>query len=90
MELEITRPQKVVAKTLSIHMKVRDTFCAQLKDDKGEVLYNQDHDYVPGFMPGDHYGDYLMLDIDIDTGQILNWKKPHAVDIQHWMEGYKE
>jgi hypothetical protein len=26
-------------------------------------------------MPGDHYGDYLMLDIDPYTGKIVNWKK---------------
>lgn len=30
--------------------------------------------YVPSFMPGEHYGDYVMLDIDPYTGQILNWK----------------
>jgi hypothetical protein len=32
--------------------------------------------YVPDFMPGDHFGDYVMLDIDIDTGKIVNWRKP--------------
>jgi hypothetical protein len=30
--------------------------------------------YVPSFMPGEHYGDYVMLDIDPYTGKILNWK----------------
>ena len=28
-----------------------------------------------GFMPGEHYGDYVMLDIDPYTGIILGWKK---------------
>lgn len=32
--------------------------------------------YVPDFFPGEHWGDYLMLDIDTDSGLILNWKKP--------------
>ena len=27
--------------------------------------------YVPGFLGG---GDYIELDIDLDTGKILNWK----------------
>lgn len=31
--------------------------------------------YVPSFMPGEHYGDYVMLDIDPYTGLILGWKK---------------
>jgi len=28
---------------------------------------------VPGFMPGDHYGDYVMLEIDLATGRIVDW-----------------
>jgi hypothetical protein len=32
--------------------------------------------YVPDFMPTKHYGDYVCLEIDIDTGAIVNWKKP--------------
>jgi hypothetical protein len=27
-------------------------------------------------MPGKHYGDYVRLDIDLETGRILNWVKP--------------
>lgn len=38
--------------------------------------------YVPDFFPGDHYGDYLMLNIDVETGHIKNWKKPVAADIE--------
>ena len=37
--------------------------------------------YVPDFMPGDHYGDYVMLEIDIETGHIVNWKKPSKADL---------
>lgn len=43
-----------------------------LKKDGTTVDYNG---YVPSFMPGEHYGDYLMIDIDPYTGLILNWKK---------------
>jgi hypothetical protein len=35
--------------------------------------------YVPEWLPGpnvQHYGDYVILDIDVATGQILNWKPP--------------
>ncbi len=32
--------------------------------------------YVPRFFPGQHYGDYIQLHIDVDTGNIVNWVKP--------------
>ena len=39
-----------------------------------------EHDgYVPSWLPNsevEHYGDYVELDIDLATGQILNWKRP--------------
>lgn len=60
---------------LSTCIKCSDRFCATLTDGNGNVLKEHD-DYVPEFMPGEHYGDYVELDIDIETGQILNWKKP--------------
>jgi len=33
-------------------------------------------------MPEDHCGDYVELDIDIDTGMILNWKKPTKAQLK--------
>ena len=60
---------------LSICVKCSDRFSAVLTDKEGEVQRNYDG-YVPSFMPDEHYGDYVMLDIDTDTGKILNWKKP--------------
>lgn len=36
-------------------------------------------------MPGQHYGDYVILDIDLDTGKILNWKPPTAEQIEEWI-----
>jgi hypothetical protein len=77
---------QVEAKTLKIHCKVCDNFTASLADQNGEDLHVQDDGYVPGFMPGQHYGDYLILDIDLDTGKILNWKAPTAEAIQKWID----
>lgn len=62
-------------KTIEISAKCSDLFSAQVINDKGEVLINYDG-YVPNFFPDEHYGDYVMLNIDIATGKILNWKKP--------------
>lgn len=91
MEIEI-KPKtvtKVNAKTLKICAKVRDCFSATLLDANGTELH--DHDgYVPSFMPGNHHGDYVMLDIDIDTGVITNWKKPDADTLSEWVNGAEE
>ena len=90
MEIDKFEKVKVNVKTLKIHLKVRDRFTASLESSTGTEIFDQDDGYVPNFMPGDHYGDYVILDIDIDTGQITNWKKPSAEDIQEWIAGEEE
>lgn len=84
MEINMTKPVKVQAKTLKLHMKVRDEFEADLVDQDGAVLKSYEG-YVPSIMPGEHYGDYLILDIDIDTGTINNWKKLRPEDIEKFI-----
>lgn len=90
MEIDKIEVVKVNAKTLKIHTKVTDRFQAQLVSSTGTEIYDQEDGYVPGFMPGDHYGDYLILDIDIDTGQITNWTTPTQNDVQSWISGGNE
>lgn len=89
MEISQLKQVKVNAKTLRIHMKVRDQFEADLKDADGEVLKEYEG-YVPDFMPEQHYGDYLILDIDIDTGQITNWVKPSAEQIETFINSEED
>lgn len=76
---------QVEAKVLKIHCKVCDSFTASLVDQNGDEIHDQEDGYVPGFMPGQHYGDYIILDIDLDTGKVLNWKPPTAEQIQEWI-----
>lgn len=76
---------QVEAKTLKIHCKVSDMFTAELVDQNGATIFDQEDGYVPGFMPGQHYGDYVILDIDLDSGRILNWKAPTADAIEEWI-----
>ena len=94
MKINQMKKVQVEAKVLSIHMKVCDGFCAGLLDADWEVIKDYEG-YVPEFMPGDkdggsHYGDYLILDIDIDTGQILNWKKPTQEQIESFINGKEQ
>lgn len=89
MEIRVMEPRTVEARTLQIRCKVRDCFNARLVDSEGRIL--KDHEgYVPGFMPGRHYGDYLILDVDIDTGQITNWKVPTAKQIEEFVGSEEE
>jgi hypothetical protein len=84
MEIDMLKTVKVNAKTLKLHMKVRDTFEANLYDAEGAMLKSYEG-YVPDFMPGQHYGDYLILDIDLDTGAITNWVIPSSAEIQRFI-----
>ena len=66
---------------IRLHMKVCDSFNSCLVDAQGEEVAEHDG-YVPDFFPGEHYGDYLILNIDLETGQIKNWIKPTAGDLE--------
>lgn len=67
-------------KILKICVKCSDMFSAELVVD-GEVTKTHDG-YVPKFMPEEHYGDYVELDIDIETGMIVNWQKPSDSELE--------
>jgi len=66
-------------KILKICAKCSDMFSASLIED-GKNVGNY-YGYVPEFFPGD-CGDYIVLEIDIDTGQIKNWRKPTKKQLQ--------
>lgn len=87
MEIGIKKEVKVNAKELRLHCKVSDRFTASLHDQDGEEIFCQEDGYVPGLMPGQHYGDYVIINIDIDTGMITNWKIPTADDVKSFIDG---
>jgi hypothetical protein len=82
MEINQQKLVKVDAKTIKLHVKVTDRFNGELIDAQGETIFDFQDTYVPDFFPGQHYGDYVILDIDIDTGMITNWKVPTAEQIE--------
>lgn len=88
MEIDAIERVKVNAKTLKVHLKVTDSFCATLESATGTELCCYEN-YVPDFMPGEHFGDYVILDIDIDTGQITNWVQPTKQQIEEFIGGEK-
>ncbi|CAD0265736.1 hypothetical protein HBO43_01450 [Pseudomonas veronii] len=53
-------------------------------------LVGCDEGYVPDLFPAQHYGDYLILNIDLKPGRIKNWRKPIATDIEKMIEANQE
>lgn len=90
MEIEVKAKKTVEAKLLKLYLKVCDQFTATLEDTDGNEICDNGDNYVPDFMPGEHYGDYVILDIDINTGMIVNWKKPSADELAEWVNECKE
>ena len=82
IELKAMVQQKISVSTVTVHVKVGDRGFYEFKSPDGTSLKELQEDYVSDFFPGDHYGDYLILDIDLETGQIKNWNKPNIEDIE--------
>lgn len=80
--MKVTIDEKEVdVQRISISAKCSDLCCAQLQDKDG--AYVAEHNgYVPALMPEEHYGDYVILDIDLETGIILNWKRPDRATVE--------
>ncbi len=75
-------------KIIEISAKCSDLFWACVKDKDGNDICEYDG-YVPDFFPGQHCGDYVQLDIDLKTGQIVNWKPPTKAQLKEFMEKAK-
>jgi hypothetical protein len=77
-------PKKIVeeveATIVEVNAKVTDRGCYGLKGPEGELIAELDG-YVPKIFPGNHYGDYLLLEIELETGLIKNWKKPSPREV---------
>jgi len=71
-------------KSIFVSAKCSDQCNIEYMDEQGNVIIEKD-DYVPDFFPDKHYGDFVMLHIDIETGQILNWKKPTETELKKAM-----
>ena len=88
MQINQVKTVKVEAKTMRIVLKVRDQFDCEIYD-QDDLRIGQYEGYVPGFFPGDHGGDYVELNISLDTGIIENWKVPTAEQIEKLLKEEK-
>ena len=64
--------------------------CSDLCDvrflDKDKNQIGERDGYVPDWMPEEHYGDYVEIEIEVATGKILNWKIPTQKELENSME----
>ncbi len=90
MLINMVKPMQVDAKELRIHMKVCDQFCGEVVDQNGQTIGGKEDVYVPDFMPEQHFGDYLILNIDLESGRITNWKQPTADQIEAFVSDKEE
>lgn len=69
-------------KIADIHYKVVDRCSFGILDDKGEVIFKQENDYVPSILcPKENgYGDYIIMDISED-GVIQDWNKHELLEL---------
>jgi hypothetical protein len=74
-------------KTISFTAKCSDLFSAAAKDASGQFA-GEYTGYVPPWLDKD--GDYIELTIDVETGQILNWKKPSQKALRETFQGAKK
>ena len=88
MKVGIKKTVEVEAKTLKMTVKCRDAFHCKIFDQDGDKLIDYEG-YVPDFFPEKHYGDYVILTIDLDTGRILNWKAT-SEDLTKFLGGEEE
>lgn len=82
VKLNVLRKIALEAKYVRVDVKVCDSGSYQLEDDGGEVIGTRDNDYVPNKVIPGEYGDYISLRIDLETGQITNWKVPTAKELR--------
>ena len=71
--------------TFMLNAKCDDRCQFVVYDEDGNEL-QETIDYVPYAM-GLGGGDYIHFKIDIETGQILNWKKPDPEDLAAYIAG---
>lgn len=81
MKIPMEIVKTVEAKYVRFHAKMRDEGTYNLLDEDFNLLGKEREGYVPSFFPygqdgnENHFGDYIDLWIDLETGQVVNWKK---------------
>ncbi len=89
MKINMTKqvPAQVPVEVKTLEIGIR-SWCGQFESristqDGQEIVHH--YGSAPDFMSNICIGDYLVLNIDLDTGQIINWKPPTAEELQDFI-----
>lgn len=80
IEIYRSEPETMEAKYLTVCAKVSDCFGGELINENNEDVYHYDG-YVPTDL-GIGGGDYIEFKLNLDTGQIMNWKPLTSITIE--------
>ena len=83
MNIGIKKTVEVEAKTIKICGKVSDMFNASILDQDRQRICEYEG-YVPGGF-GIGSDDYIEFELDLETGQILNYHKPSVDDLKRFI-----
>jgi hypothetical protein len=67
-------------KTIKVHGHCVDRSQIRAKDANGKVLFDPEPDYMKSSL-GLGGGDDISFEVDIETGQIVGWKRPTDDDL---------
>jgi len=87
MIIKVIQELEVEATTLRIRAIVNDEFRAYLRTPLGSNLFCQHGGKAPTFLPSCNDGQFIVLDIDLETGQIKNWGTPTPEQVRGWTLG---
>lgn len=82
IKLNVMKPIEVEAKYVTVHVKACDQGTYELIGSDDATLGIREDNYVPNDIIPGSYGDYIELKINIETGQIVNWKQPTPEQIR--------
>jgi len=82
VKLDVLRKVELETKYVTVHVKACDQGQYELFDAAGNFIGRREDDYVPNKVIPGEYGDYIALRIDLETGQITNWKVPTGKDLR--------
>ena len=90
MKIGMQKTVEVEVKTLKVCAKCCDMCSASLHDQDGAQIGEDWDNYVPMGMGLGKDGDYIQIDIDLETGRILNWDPPTKEAIEQFLETAQE
>lgn len=87
MKIHVKKKAEVDVYMVEFRAKIRDEGTYVLYDQNKNILADATNEYVPDWIPGE-YGDYIELQIDVETGQILNWVKPSPEQLAEFIDKF--